>query len=330
MLNKKFRDDILNFQNQFRVGADLAKDLSLKFKPGQIYLCGMGGSSFFNEIINNLNLYHFGSEAMIRPLRGYKIPQNINSHDLFLVVSHSGNTEESLAALEGLMAKNANIVIITHGGKLLEIAESYNIPHVVIPGGTQPRLATGYFISAITQMLENAELIAAGSVQDLLASTAKLNSLISEDLALSLANKIAAGQVRVPIIYGQEETEGLARAAKIKFNENCKIQSFYNFFPELNHNEMVGFTKMIMSPFFIFLKSNLSSPRNNLRIEKFIEVLKLKAEQDYFIFNMPGSNLIAQTFASYIFIDLITLHLADILDIDPEPVAMVEYFKGML
>jgi glucose/mannose-6-phosphate isomerase len=330
MINQKFRNDILNFQNQFSVGTELAEHIKLKFKPGRIYVCGMGGSSFFAEIINNLNLYHFGSSTMIRPLRGYKVPVKIEPEDLFLVISHSGNTEESLAALEELMAKNANIVIISHGGKLLEIAEAYKIPHVIIPGGTQPRLATGYFISAITQILENANLLPAGSVEDLVDSTTKLNSLINEDMALSLAKKIAGrGNCKVPIIYGQEETEGLARAAKIKFNENCKIQSFYNFFPELNHNEMVGFTKMIMQPFFIFLKSELSSPRNNLRIEKFIEVLKLNKE-DYFVFEMPGNNLITQTFATYIFVDLVTLHLANSLDIDPEPVAMVEEFKGML
>ena len=86
---------------------------------------------------------------------------------------------------------------------------------------------------------------------------------------------------------------------------------------------------MIMNPMFIFLDSNLSSPRNNLRINKFIEVLKLK-EGDYFFYNLPGENLITNTFAAYVFIDLITVHLAAKLNIDPEPVEMVEQFKGML
>jgi glucose/mannose-6-phosphate isomerase len=270
--------------------------------------------------------------VFIRPLRGYKIPQQIGTNDLFFVVSHSGNTEETLAAIEQLKLKSANIVMLTHGGKLLEQAEQESIQHVIIPGGTQPRLTTGYFIAAIIKILENAGIMPVGSVEYLITSTTKLNSMVNEDTALELAKKIApigTGQIRVPLIYGQEESEGLAKVAKIKFNENCKIQSFHNFFPELNHNEMIGFTRMIMRPLFIFLKSELSSTHNNLRIEKFIEVLKLKNE-DYFIFEMPGRNLITQTFATYVFIDLITLHLAAILDVDPEPVAMVEQFKKML
>jgi hypothetical protein len=40
-------------------------------------------------------------------------------------------------------------VIIANGGQLLKIAEDEGIPHIIIPGGTQPRLTTGYFIGAI-------------------------------------------------------------------------------------------------------------------------------------------------------------------------------------
>lgn len=73
----------------------------------------------------------------------------------------------------------------------------------------------------------------------------------------------------------------------------------------------------------------MSSPRNNLRVTKFIEVLKLK-EDDYFVYNLPGKNLITNTFAAYVFVDLITVYLAAKLNIDPEPVEMVERFKAML
>lgn len=331
MINQKFRYDILGFYKQFSVGAERAKHIKPEFKPGKVYICGMGGSSFFAEIINNLSLYHFKESAFIRPLRGYKVPDKAETDELYFVISHSGNTEESLEALRVLKLKGAKIIIITNGGQLLKIAEDEKIPQIIIPGGTQPRLATGYFIGAIGQVFEDAGLWPKGAVKDLVSSTLKLNQFVDEDLAQQLANKIAPSpeDCRVPIIYGQEETEGVARAAKIKFNENCKIQSSYNFFPEVNHNEMVGFTKMIMSPMFIFLNSNLSSPRNNLRVTKFIEVLKLK-EDDYFVYNLPGKNLITNTFAAYVFVDLITVYLAAKLNIDPEPVEMVERFKAML
>lgn len=329
-INQKFRDDILGLYKQFSVGAERAEHINLEFKPSKVYICGMGGSSFFAEIINNLSLYHFKESAFIRALRGYKVPDKVEADELYFVISHSGNTEESLEALRLLKLKGAKIIIITNGGQLLKIAEDEDIPQIIIPGGTQPRLATGYFIGAIGQVFEDAGLWPKGAVKDLVNSTLKLNQIVDESLAEQLANKIASGgECRVPIVYGQEETDGVARAAKIKFNENCKIQSFYNFFPELNHNEMVGFTNMIINPLFIFLDSNLSSPRNNLRINKFIGVLKLK-EGDYFVYNLPGENLITNTFAAYIFVDLITVHLAAKLNIDPEPVEMVEQFKGML
>ena len=300
-INQKFRDDILGFYKQFSVGAERAKHIKPEFKPAKVYVCGMGGSSFFVEIINNLSLYHFKESSFIRPLRGYKVPDKVEADELYFVISHSGNTEESLEALRLLKLKCVKIIIITNGGQLLKIAEDEDIPHIIIPGGTQPRLATGYFIGAIGQVFEDAGLWPKGAVKNLVDSTLKLNELVDENLAEQLANKIASGgECRVPIVYGQEETEGVARAAKIKFNENCKIQSFYNFFPELNHNEMVGFTKMIMNPMFIFLDSNLSSPRNNLRINKFIEVLKLK-EGDYFFLQSTWRKLNPQFFCRLCF-----------------------------
>jgi glucose/mannose-6-phosphate isomerase len=252
-LNQEFRNDILDFYKQFSVGAERAEHIKLKFKPERIYICGMGGSSLFTEIINNLSLYHYQENVFIRPLRGYRVPEKVERDDLFFVVSHSGNTEESLEALRLLKLKGARIVIIANGGQLLKIAEDEDIPHIIIPGGTQPRLATGYFIGAIGQVFEDAGLWPKGAVKDLVDSTLKLNQLLDENLAKQLANKItSASECKVPIVYGQEETEGVARAAKIKFNENCKIQSFYNFFPELNHNEMLGFSKMIMNPILHF------------------------------------------------------------------------------
>ena len=200
-INQKFRDDILGFYKQFSVGTERAEHINLKLKPSKVYICGMGGSSFFAEIINNLSLYHFKESAFIRPLRGYKVPDKVEADELYFVISHSGNTEESLEALRLLKLKCVKIIIITNGGQLLKIAEDEDIPHIIIPGGTQPRLATGYFIGAIGQVFEDAGLWPKGAVKNLVDSTLKLNELVDENLAEQLANKIASGgECRVPIV----------------------------------------------------------------------------------------------------------------------------------
>jgi glucose/mannose-6-phosphate isomerase len=335
-INAKFYNDILGFQEQFTKGRDLVNsiDFPTNSNVNNIYFCGMGGSCFFVDLINNISLYHFKSSKFVRPFRGYTTPESIDSNDLCFVASHSGNTEESLACYQKLRSQNANIFVLASGGKLLEAAKNDQTPFAVIPTGTQPRLATGYFIGAVFAVLEKYSVLPKGAVENLVEATKDLNSLVDESQAQEIAEKIAGDQkqistTKVPLIYGQEETEGLARVSKIKFNENVKIQAFSNFFPEANHNEMVGFTNMIMNPFFIFFSSNLTNQRNSLRIEKFIQVLKLN-ETNHIVVNLKGDNLITQTFSTYILIDLITVYLAETLGIQAEPVDMVEDFKQLL
>ena len=85
-INQKFRDDILGFYKQFSVGTERAEHINLKLKPSKVYICGMGGSSFFAEIINNLSLYHFRESTFIRPLRGYKVPDKVGADELYFVI----------------------------------------------------------------------------------------------------------------------------------------------------------------------------------------------------------------------------------------------------
>ncbi len=334
ILNQKFYQDVLNFDSQFDRGAALAKDIELAGSFNSVYLCGMGGSSLYADLINNINLYHFKNDTFVRPLRGYNVTTPVKQTALYIVSSHSGNTEEALTCLDSLIEAKAHIVIVAAGGQLLERAKQRSLPYIVIPSGTQPRLATGYFIGVVFSILANVGLVSREDVEELLSSTSGLNKLVNSDVVEKLANKIAGedaslSSTKVPIIYGQEEFSGLARVAKIKFNENVKIQSFYNFFPEVNHNEMVGFTNMVMNPLFIFIRSNITNPRNNLRIDKFVEVLSLD-QSKYEIIDMKGDNLITQIFSTYVFIDMVTVYLAEMLQIEAEPVNMVEDFKAML
>ena len=57
-------------------------------------------------------------------MKDYEIPKFINSNTLVIASSYSGNTEETISALKKCVKKNAEIAIITSGGKLKEFAEN--------------------------------------------------------------------------------------------------------------------------------------------------------------------------------------------------------------
>jgi len=325
MINQKYYNDIKNFPSQFAKGFEIAKELKISGNFNKVMICGMGGSSSFTALLNDLLGMDDSINFKIDIVRGYDLPLHVNKETLYFIVSYSGNTEETLSCLEEVQQKGLSYIVVTSGGQLEEKANEYGVPVFKVPSGIQPRLSTGYFIAGLLQIMFNCQLIPDMS-KLVLDATSQIEALfdekVSQDLAQSLANS-------VPIIYSTDNNSSLAYLSKIKFNENSKIQAFWNYFPELNHNEMVGFTNLIMKPFFIIFKSQFTHPRNHKRIEVFSQVMS-KQNVNIFIFDLKGKNTLEEILFGYYFIDHVTYYLAENYGIDPEPVKMVEDFKALM
>lgn len=325
MINDKYYQDIKAFPGQFEEGLKLAADIRIGKPFDKVVLCGMGGSSLIVEMVNN---YLAAAGEKVLPLiaaRGYDLPVFADSRTLVVLVSHSGNTEETLSCLDQVVNKELPCVVFCSGGKLMEIAEQKGLPVFKIPKGLQPRLSSGYMIAALMQVLAGAGYIE-DRQNEIVDAAKEVTLLIDEIAAKALAAELKG---KVPVIYSTDNIAGIARVSKIKFNENSKVQCFWNEFPELNHNEMVGWTKVLMDPFFIVLKSKFSNPRNFKRIEVFKQIMEGKGLPVQVI-EPAGETLLAEMLSMYSFMDYVTFYLAEIYGIDPEPVAMVEDFKKML
>ena len=324
-MNQKYYSDIKNFPTQFAKGFELAKDLKVPGEFNRIILGGMGGSSFFVELMNDYLATDASVKLKLQAVKSYNIPKNADANVLFLASSYSGNTEESLEFFDQIIAKGFKCIAICSGGKLEQKAIEQGVPVLKIPGGIQPRLSTGYFIAGIFKVLMNMNIIPDKTEEILAAANtieASLNEEQSKEIALAIKGK-------VPVIYATENNASLAQITKIKFNENSKTQAFSNFFPELNHNEMVGFTNLVMSPYFLIFQSQYTHPRNIKRIEIFKKILTEKGAPVEVI-KLKGTNILEEILMGYYLADHITYYLADAYGIDPEPVAMVEDFKKML
>jgi glucose/mannose-6-phosphate isomerase len=243
-----------------------------------------------------------------------------------MVSSYSGNTEEVLSFYRQIIENDLPHIVITTGGKLEQLALQNGSPIYKIPGGIQPRLSTGYFIAGIVQILINCDVLPGGIKEMMLKASTNIGLNFNEEDTKELAKELLN---KVPIIYSTDNNSSLACLSKIKFNENSKIQAFWNYFPELNHNEMVGYTNMVMNPFFIIFQSQFTNARNLKRIEIFRKLMKEK-DLDSYLFELKGNNVLEEILMAYYFIDHVTYYLAELYGIDPEPVVMVEDFKKLL
>ena len=152
---------------------------------------------------------------------------------LIIASSYSGNTEEVVDFLEKALEKGLNAVVISVGGKLVDMAQEHNLPHIVMPNtGIQPRSALGFSVVALAKFLGRDDIL------EELSSCTNIDPLKWEEEGKKLASTLHG---RVPVVYSSLKNEAIAYNWKIKFNETGKIPAFYNTFSELNHNEMTGF-----------------------------------------------------------------------------------------
>ncbi len=292
----------------------------------KIFIFGMGGSALPGDLVKNI--LDNGTETInfsITVVRDYKLPREFTADCGGIFISYSGNTEETVTCVNEALEKNfKNMIIMASGGKLLEMANEKRIPSVTIPTDClQPRMGYGYFVSALLKVFYLNNLIA-DQTADITDVTEKLNTQISE--LETRAEKLAETlKHSTPLVYTFDCWKYIAMVIKINFNENSKTESFWNVFPELNHNEMVGFTHAVGKYKILIFNDPDANPHLLKRTEVFTKLLKDKLEIENF--TMPTGSALYKAFHTLLFGLWTSYHLALIKGIDPTPVDLVEQFK---
>ena len=329
------------FADQCREGWDIGRAVSgLPDGSGleSIVVLGMGGSGVSGDVVGAVL-----EPRLPLPLRVIKsydpIPEWIGRNSLVFAVSYSGDTEETVAALKEVHARGARVVVISSGGTLEEAARQYGLAHVQIPGGLQPRASLGYLTLPILAVLVSigvapdlqADLDEAVEVLGDIGSRCHRKRPTEENPAKSLALKLAG---RIPVVYGGH---GLGATAAYRFkcdlNEYGKTPAFWNEFPELNHNEIVGWgllSKITTKTFvLVLLRDPEEHERVKLRFEvtrrliepQFAEVIEIAAE---------GTSPLARLLSLILFTQLAAIYVGLSNGVDPGPVEVIANLKAEL
>jgi glucose/mannose-6-phosphate isomerase len=311
---------LLNFPKQFSQGYEITKDFVSPYHGiKNVLVVGMGGSALPGDF---LKMYVEKDNIKVSVARDYRLRKPVSSDTVVFVISYSGNTEETIEALEQLIQTKANIVVLASGGKLVELAHTNNLPLILVPQGMQPRCATGYFFSIMVAVLEKMNVVS-NKQNEIISLAEKLTTVIDHVYLQNLAKRI---QGKIPLVYGASDFLFVVRNIKIKFNENSKTQAFFNVFPELNHNEMVGFTNLVMTPFFLIFQKPNDYERVIKRMHIFVQLMKEKHLETEIIL-LRGKTMLEWIFEASYMGDWLSYYLALAYGIDPEPVVMVEDFK---
>ncbi|NOS91261.1 MAG: bifunctional phosphoglucose/phosphomannose isomerase [Cyclobacteriaceae bacterium] len=303
-------------------------------RPGSdirnILITGMGGSGIGANLVESLT---FGRVPIpITVSKGYNIPQFVSPHTLFIACSYSGDTEETLAAINKAMLKRAHIICITSGGKMLELAKEYNLFWIQIPGGSKsPRGNLGYMMVSLLYALYHTNLIGAAFMKETENAIEYLNR--GEKAIQSEAELIAKKlKGKFPIIYCDERLKAMALRFQNQINENAKQLAHVNTFPEMNHNEIVGWQfpeNILHQAQVIYLYSDHDHERVEKRMEICRPIFEKKSNPIIDIVG-EGASLLEQYYYLIHLTDWISYYLAKENGVEANPVEAIDFLKEEL
>ena len=299
----------------------------------KVVVAGMGGSA-----LAALLAKAWLAEQLTVPfevVREYELPAYVDEATLVIASSYSGNTEETLAALEQAQRLGAQVSVIAAGGKLLEIGAAEAIARVAIPSGLQPRMAVLFNLKALSSLLGHFGIISQDLQHEVTAHAQWLRAETEQWLPSVTTDKNQAKQLallavgKTAVFYGGRLTGPVAYKWKISWNENAKNVAVWNVYPETNHNEFMGWASHpVEKPFAVFdLKSSFEHPRILKRFEVTDKLLSGKRPKATPIL-LQGETPLAQLLWGSILADFVSIYVAILNGVDPTPVDLVEKFKG--
>ena len=295
-----------------------------------VLICGMGGSGIGGNLIQTFLYDELTVPVTVN--KSYDIPAFVGPNTLLIACSYSGGTEETLSGAEQAFAKGAQVVGVTSGGKLGDLLKKHNAEFIAIPSrDNSPRAGVGYAVTQLLKIFAHFGLSKSDHASDIQASAKQLKSKEADihALAKELAAKMKG---KVPFLYGDSRLEPVLLRTQQQIAENSKQISHQNFFPEMNHNELVGWKfpdKFWKNTMTVLIHTDFDNERTRTRMD-ICEDIFSKEGTDLEIIGAKGDTFIVQALYLIHLLDWTSFYLAEENNVDPFPVDVITFLKNEL
>jgi len=303
-------------------------------RPGSdirnVVIAGMGASGIGANLVESLT---FGRIPIpITVCKSYNIPQFVSPHTLFIASSYSGDSEETIASLNKALLKRAQVIGIASGGKLLDICKEYNLHYIQLPVSTEsPRAMLPYSMIALLYVLYHTNLIGAAFIKE---TENAIEFLDRGEKGIQSEAELIAKKLKgkLPVIYCDARLQAMALRFQQQINENAKQLAHINTFPEMNHNELVGWGgPEALMPMLqvIYMYSDHDHERVEKRMEICRDIFEKKSNPIIDVIG-EGASLLEQYYYLIHLTDWISYFLARENGVDPDPVDSSLFVKAEL
>jgi glucose/mannose-6-phosphate isomerase len=298
-----------------------------------IVFCGMGGSAIAGDVIRALARDRLAVPVTV--VRTPELPAHCGPDTLVVASSYSGDTAETVALFDDAVGRGCRVVAAASGGRLADRAADAAL--LRLPAGFgMPRAAFGVLALAPLGALEAMGLLR-GLEVEVEESASVLGDVIravgpgvptTGNPAKSLARTVGE---RTPVVWGADGVAGVAAMRwAASFNENAKVPAFSSALPELDHNEIVGWSAGRGLAFFLIaLRHAGEHPDVAARFPLSLEIAAasgLEIEEVW----ASGASPLARLLSLVLRGDLTTTYLAIVRGVDPTPIEAIARLKRAL
>ncbi|MFV2013960.1 MAG: SIS domain-containing protein [Candidatus Heimdallarchaeota archaeon] len=321
---REYKSHIIEFGKIFLKAYNETNELSLKAK--NIIICGMGGSSITGNYIDSL-AHHFKSKMQVIVWKEYNLPPYISKEWFALVISYSGNTEETISMTNELLDKGIETQIMTAGGKLMDIANAANIPLHKLAIGYQPRYALPMILGKTIRLFT----VALGF--DSITNSQKEGIINFENIEneQNWANIINSCVSKKIIILSDNFLNPAALRFRCQLNENSKLIAQNYVLPEFNHNGIVGLESMNENEYVVFIILNDQYEHVRTRVQRmFVEKYLKEKQVEVININTKYTDLLVHILSVTKNLDFLSFLIAQNMGIDPIKVESISQLKTNL
>lgn len=295
-------------------------------KFSNVLICGLGGSGIGGKVVKDILRHELPIPVEINS--NYTIPAWVNESTLLIISSYSGNTEETLTALSEAHHQGATPVCITSGGEVETFAKANNATLFKVPEGYPPRAAFAFSVAyqlALFNQIFNLGKNIPGTLENISSMLIEDENSIKER-ASELADTLSG---TIPIIYADYEYEGIAVRFRQQINENAKMLCWHHIYPEMNHNELVGWAGGNESFAVVTLLNEDDHIRNKLRMDICKSIITKKTE-NFSEVESKGETKIERTFYLVHLLDWVSEYIAQLNNVDSVEVDVISKLKSQL
>ena len=292
----------------------------------QVVILGQGGSGIGGTIISEISYEHLSVPVIVN--KNYSIPAFVSDRTLVIVSTYSGNTEETLTAMKACAEKGAEMAVITSGGEALQTSQEKGWSHYVVPGGNPPRSMLAYSLTLQLYILKQYNLLNFDFESELTSFIEwlgeKQDQVIKEGkwMAQNLYGKNV-------LIYACTGYEGVAIRFRQQLNENSKMLANHAIVPEMNHNELVGWSSGNDSMAACFLRNEIDRDRNQRRIEINKEIIQAHTPHIFEIWSKHKTRLSTSLHLIHL-TDWVSFFLSELNGVDIIAIDAIDRLKNEL